>query len=39
MIDVVHVSRSYRRSADEVHALDDVSVHVGTGRFVAFMGP
>jgi putative ABC transport system ATP-binding protein len=33
------VSRFYRRGIDEVHALDNVSLHVDSGRFVAFMGP
>jgi putative ABC transport system ATP-binding protein len=39
MIDVRNVSRSYHRNADEVHALDNVSVHIEAGHFVAFMGP
>ncbi len=39
MIEVIDVSRSYRRDADEVHALEHISVHLDAGRFVAFMGP
>jgi len=39
MIDVHNVSRSYHRNVDEVHALDNVSVHIDGGHFVAFMGP
>lgn len=39
MIDVRHVSRLYHRGVDLVHALDDVSLHVPGGRFVALMGP
>ncbi len=39
MIDVRHVSRVYHRGVDLVHALDDVSVVVPAGRFVALMGP
>ena len=39
MIEVKNVSRSYRRNADEVRALDDVSVKIDDGCFVAFMGP
>jgi len=39
MIDVKNVSRSYRRNADVIHALDNVSVHIETGHFLAFMGP
>jgi putative ABC transport system ATP-binding protein len=33
------VSRRYQRGADDVHALEDVSLTIGEGRFVAFMGP
>lgn len=33
------VSRLYTRGVDEVHALDNVSLHIDAGRFVAFMGP
>jgi len=37
---VIHrVSRRYVRGVDEVHALDDVSLSVPAGHFVAFMGP
>ncbi len=39
MIQISHVSRQYRRGADEVHALEDVSLTIGKGRFVALMGP
>ncbi|MGE3496758.1 MAG: ABC transporter ATP-binding protein [Candidatus Binatia bacterium] len=39
LIDIRHVSRLYRRGADEVHALEDVSLRIDAGRFVAFMGP
>ncbi|MFM7736288.1 MAG: ATP-binding cassette domain-containing protein, partial [Alphaproteobacteria bacterium] len=39
LIDIRHVSRLYRRGVDEVHALEDVSLRISPGRFVAFMGP
>ena len=39
MIDLRNVSRLYRRGADEVHALEHVSLHVPAARFVALMGP
>jgi putative ABC transport system ATP-binding protein len=39
VIDLRNVSRLYRRGADEVHALEHVSLRVPAGRFVALMGP
>src|SRR6185503_15879074 len=39
LIRIRNVSRYYVRNADEVHALDDVSLEIPAGRFVAFMGP
>ena len=39
MIELRNVSRLYRRGADEVHALEHVSLEIPTGRFVALMGP
>ncbi len=39
MIDLRNVSRLYRRGADEVHALEQVSLQVPAGLFVAPMGP
>jgi putative ABC transport system ATP-binding protein len=39
MIDVRNVSRLYHRGVDLVHALEHVSLHVPTGRFVGLMGP
>jgi putative ABC transport system ATP-binding protein len=34
-----HVSRIYRRDEFEVRALDDVTIKIPAGRFVAIMGP
>jgi putative ABC transport system ATP-binding protein len=39
LIVIRNVSRHYVRGVDEVHALDDVSLSIQSGRFVAFMGP
>jgi putative ABC transport system ATP-binding protein len=39
VIDLRSVSRFYRRGADEVHALDRVTLHIPPARFVALMGP
>jgi len=39
VIQLENVSRVYRRGADEVRALDHVTLHVPRGRFVALMGP
>ncbi len=39
MIELVNVSRIYRRGADEVHALERVTLRVERGRFAALMGP
>ena len=39
MIEVRDVSRVYHRGADEVHALEHVSLRIERGRFVALMGP
>jgi putative ABC transport system ATP-binding protein len=38
-IELDHVSRIYKRDEFEVRALDDVTVHIPQGRFVAIMGP
>ena len=39
LIEVQNVTRHYFRGTDEVHALDDVSLAVDRGSFVALMGP
>ena len=39
LIEIRNVTRLYRRGADEIHALADVSLSVQRGHFVAFMGP
>jgi len=38
-IELDHVSRIYTRDEFEVRALDDISIKLGNGRFVAIMGP
>jgi putative ABC transport system ATP-binding protein len=39
LIQLTDVSRVYRRGADEVHALEHVSLEIPAGRFAALMGP
>jgi putative ABC transport system ATP-binding protein len=39
VIEISQVSRLYVRGADEVHALEDVSLSIPKGHFVALMGP
>jgi putative ABC transport system ATP-binding protein len=39
VIELRGVSRTYRRGADEIHALERVSLAIGRGHFVALMGP
>src|ERR1039458_7598646 len=38
-IDFEHVTRIYKRDEFEVRALDDLTVQIPAGRFVAIMGP
>ena len=38
-IDLEHVTRIYKRDEFEVRALDDLTIHVPEGKFVAIMGP
>ena len=39
LIRITDVSRRYVRGVDEVHALENVSLDILAGHFVAFMGP
>jgi len=39
LIDIRNVSRRYVRGADDIHALENVSLTIPAGHFVAFMGP
>jgi putative ABC transport system ATP-binding protein len=39
LIELRNVSRFYQRGADDVHALEQVSLEIPAGRFVALMGP
>jgi putative ABC transport system ATP-binding protein len=39
VIRLEHVTRVYRVGDSEVHALDDVTLAIGRGEFVAVMGP
>jgi putative ABC transport system ATP-binding protein len=39
IIEIRDVSRLYRRGADEIHALEHVSLEIERGKFAALMGP
>jgi putative ABC transport system ATP-binding protein len=39
LIEIRNVSRRYVRGVDEIHALENVSLTIAAGHFVAFMGP
>jgi putative ABC transport system ATP-binding protein len=39
LIELRDVSRIYQRGADEIHALEHLSLRIARGRFVALMGP
>jgi putative ABC transport system ATP-binding protein len=39
MIDLEHIHRDFRVGDQTVHALDDVSLHIGAGDYVSIMGP
>jgi putative ABC transport system ATP-binding protein len=39
LIVIRNVSRRYVRGVDDIHALDNVSLSIPEGHFVAFMGP
>jgi putative ABC transport system ATP-binding protein len=39
MIEIIDVSRSYQRGADDVQALQHVTLRIEAGSFVALMGP
>ena len=39
MIDLKNIKKTYRMGDNEVHALDDVSVHIDNDEFVSIVGP
>ncbi|HTY44854.1 MAG TPA: ABC transporter permease [Patescibacteria group bacterium] len=39
MIELKHISKTYRMGSEEVKALQDVSLKISAGEFVAIMGP
>ena len=39
MIELAHVTRTYKMGVEEIHALDDVSLSIADGEFVAVVGP
>jgi putative ABC transport system ATP-binding protein len=38
-LEATSLTRIYRRGSDEIKAVDDVSLTIGTGEFVSFIGP
>ena len=39
MIDLIKVGKMYRQGTREVHALSEVTLHIGQGEFLSVMGP
>ena len=39
MIDLIKVGKLYRQGTREVHALSEVTLHIGQGEFLSVMGP
>jgi putative ABC transport system ATP-binding protein len=39
MIQIKNLTKTYRRGQEEVHALNDLSLEVGKGEFLAILGP
>ena len=39
MIDLIKVGKMYRQGTREVHALSEVTLHIGQGEFLSIMGP
>jgi len=39
IVEIRHVSKSYRRGSQIVHVLDDITFDIGEGEFLALMGP
>ena len=39
VVEIENVSRTYQRDEFQIHALDNVTIGIPTGHFVAIMGP
>jgi putative ABC transport system ATP-binding protein len=39
VVEIENVSRTYQRDEFQIHALDNVTIRIPTGHFVAIMGP
>ena len=39
MIQLSGIRKTYRQGGNDIHALDNIDLHIGQGEFVAIMGP
>jgi len=39
MIDINNITKTYVMGGEEIHAIDNISLHVKKGEFVSIVGP
>lgn len=39
MIEITNISKTYVMGEEEIHAIDNISLHVDKGEFVSIVGP